>query len=223
MHFPTNHLLVSYDTSVYNGTHQRTIIIVLVITTNKGTLMKRLFKTNFYIALFAIVLYFGYTHSQQFLKPASDWYQDKGRHLLQIDRQTQPFGRYKNGLSFNGDNRHYGVDYHLPEDTPILAASNGVVTRTFQNQYAGKIIEIREDNNTHYQWYAHLNNFNVEAGQVVKQGDVIGKSGNTGEYTTGPHLHFQRMEGAIGNANAIDPEPFVETLPDKQYSLFRIK
>ncbi|MCS4487083.1 M23 family metallopeptidase [Staphylococcus americanisciuri] len=209
--------------SIYNGTHQNTTIMTLVITNDKGKHMQRLFKITFYIALVAIILYFGYTHTQQFLKSSSDWYQDKGRHLFQMDRQTQPFGRYKNGLSFNGDNRHYGVDYHLPEDTPILAASNGVVTRTFHNQYAGKVIEIREDNNTYYQWYAHLNHFNVKAGQVVKQGNVIGHSGNTGAYTTGPHLHFQRMEGAIGNANAIDPEPFIEKLPDKQYSLFHIE
>ena len=184
--------------------------------------MKRLIKTTIYISLFAIILYFGYTHTQQFLRPVSDWYEEKGRHVFQMDRQTQPFGHYENGLSFNGDNRHYGVDYHLPENTPILAASDGVITRTLDDPYGGKIVELQEVNSEHYQWYGHLNTFEVEAGQTVKQGDVIAKSGNTGKYTTGPHLHFQRMQGNVGNAYAIDPEPFVESLPDKQYSLFRI-
>ncbi|AVQ33830.1 M23 family peptidase [Staphylococcus muscae] len=185
--------------------------------------MKRIIIVFCYICSFSMLIFFAYKYQEQLFKPVTEWYEETGRHLLKLDRQTQPFGHYKNGLSFNGDNHHYGVDYHLPEDTPILAASDGTITRTMNERYGGKMIELQEADHTHYQWYGHLNTFSVKQGDTVRQGDIIGKSGNTGEFTTGPHLHFQRMKGGIGNDYAIDPEPYVESLPDKQYSLFHIE
>ncbi|UXR69445.1 M23 family metallopeptidase [Staphylococcus sp. IVB6246] len=202
---------------LYNETH------ILLQRFIKETSMKRFIISCFYILLISSVCLWVYKHHETLFKPVTDWYEETGRHMLKPDRQTQPFGHYKNGLSFNGNTRHYGVDYYLPENTPILAASDGTITRTMNDKYGGKMIELQETNGTHYQWYGHLNAFAVKEGQVVHQGDVIGKSGNTGEFTTGPHLHFQRMDGGIGNDYAIDPEPYVETLSDKQYSLFRIE
>ena len=69
----------------------------------------------------------------------------------------------------------------------------------------------------------HLNRYEVKAGDTVSPGDVIAQSGNTGEQTTGPHLHFQRMKGGIGNRFAEDPEPFIHQLPHQQRSLYRIE
>lgn len=138
------------------------------------------------------------------------------------DRKTHGFGTYNHGLSFNGDDRHYGIDYRLPENTRILAATDGQVTRTFQNKFGGNVLEIKEAHQPYYQWYMHLNEFKVRAGDTVKAGDVVALSGNTGSQTTGPHLHFQRMNGGIGNRFAEDPEPFINTLPKKQRSLYQL-
>lgn len=143
-------------------------------------------------------------------------------HIFSQDRKTHGFGTYNHDLSFNGDNRHYGVDYRLPENTDILAATDGIVTRTFKNEFGGNVLEIKEAHQPYYQWYMHLNTFKVQPGERVKAGDVIAKSGNTGSQTTGPHLHFQRMHGGIGNRYAEDPEPFIETLPEKQRSLYQL-
>ena len=68
----------------------------------------------------------------------------------------------------------------------------------------------------------HLNDFKVTQGQQVKAGDVIALSGNTGEQTTGSHLHFQRMKDGIGNDYAEDPQSFIDQLPKKEKSLFNI-
>ncbi|NWK85110.1 M23 family metallopeptidase [Staphylococcus sp. GSSP0090] len=134
-------------------------------------------------------------------------------------RETENFGEYEFS-EFDG--KHYGIDYHLPEDTPIKAAADGKVTRTFNDDLGGKVVQIAESNGTHHQWYMHLNDFKVEVGDTVKAGDTIALSGNTGEQTTGAHLHFQRMNGGVGNDYAIDPKEYVEGLPKGEESLFEV-
>lgn len=137
-------------------------------------------------------------------------------------RLTHGYGIYNHGLEFEGNDKHYGNDYDLPEDTEVLAATDGVVTRIFEDDLGGKVIQISEDNGRYHQWYMHLNDFKVTQGQQVKAGDVIALSGNTGEQTTGSHLHFQRMKDSIGNDYAEDPQSFIDQLPEKEKSLFNI-
>lgn len=135
-------------------------------------------------------------------------------------RETENFGKYE----FSGfDGKHYGIDYDLPEDTPVKTATDGKVTRTFENDLGGKVVQIAETNGQYHQWYMHLNQFKVKVGDNVQAGEVIALSGNTGEQTTGSHLHFQRMNGGIGNDYAEDPKDFVENLPDGEKSLYELK
>ena len=61
----------------------------------------------------------------------------------------------------------------------------------------------------------HLNDFKGNSRSKVKAGDVIALSGNTGEQTTGSHLHFQRMKDGIGNDYSEDPQSFIN-LPEKK-------
>ena len=85
---------------------------------------------------------------------------------------------------------HNGIDFKASLGTPILAAEDGEVMAVGDNgrvQY-GKFILIKHNNNL-ATLYAHLSRQIVQKGSVIKRGQVIGYSGNTG-YSTGPHLHF---------------------------------
>ncbi|MBO1198904.1 M23 family metallopeptidase [Staphylococcus simiae] len=148
-------------------------------------------------------------------KEDKDWHR-----MFNGSRQTESFGEYKHN---DFDSKHYGIDYAVPKNTPIKAVTNGTVTRTFDNQLGGKVLQISEDNGQYHQWYMHLNRYNVEEGDHVKVGDIIAYSGNTGEQTTGPHIHFQRMKGGVGNAYAENPESFIKQLPDGERSLYDLK
>jgi len=85
---------------------------------------------------------------------------------------------------------HWGIDMPFPEGTPVVAAFDGIVrVSTYNNGGYGNLVVIRHDNNLET-YYAHLLRRQVNPGQVVKAGDVIGLGGNTGR-SRGNHLHFE--------------------------------
>ncbi len=117
-------------------------------------------------------------------------------------RQTQGFG-----------SGHHGRDYGVPTGTPLVAPTKGrVVYAGKNNQGYGNLIEIQtDDGKTVY--LAHLSQINVRMGQTVQAGQLIGKTGNTGN-STGPHLHLEVRQGS----KQIDPlslytggQPFMVT------------
>ncbi len=123
-------------------------------------------------------------------------------------RISYEFGTYD--LPINNGN-HFGMDFAMPVGTEIRALTDGTVEATnWDAQGGGNTITIAEPNNEYYQFYMHLSQFIVSAGETVSAGDVIGLSGNTGSGSEGPHLHFQRMEGETTNAAAENPRPFLE-------------
>lgn len=84
------------------------------------------------------------------------------------------------------------VDYGCKIGTPTVAAADGTVLRSTAEGYNGGyggVIIIAHPNKTQT-IYAHMNTVNVVVGEQVKQGQVIGTTGNTGR-STGPHLHFE--------------------------------
>lgn len=93
---------------------------------------------------------------------------------------------------------HEGVDFIADPGTRVIAAAGGVVlSAEFHPQY-GNLIEI-DHGNGFTSRYAHLTRALVRAGQVVKRGQEIAASGNTGR-STGPHLHFEvRYKGVPQN------------------------
>ncbi|WP_306439829.1 peptidoglycan DD-metalloendopeptidase family protein [Staphylococcus marylandisciuri] len=112
----------------------------------------------------------------------------------------------------NNNGMHYGMDFPMNLGTPVQAITGGTV------QYAGwdpmgggNTITVQEPDGLHTQFYMHLNGFNVKAGQQIQTGQIIGYSGNTGA-STGPHLHFQRMNGVASNETAENPLPFLQSL-----------
>lgn len=89
----------------------------------------------------------------------------------------------------NGARIHEGIDIPAEKGTPILAVADGEITRIANKNNAGKQVWLKVG--TQHFFYAHLDSWLVEEGQFVKQGDIIGTVGNTGNAKhTIPHLHF---------------------------------
>jgi len=108
--------------------------------------------------------------------------------------RTDPFNRKR---AF-----HKGIDIPVPKNTPVYASKEGIVDFAGRDRYNGKFIRITHDNN--YQTiYGHLSQIKVKKGKMIKKGDVIGYSGNTGR-STGPHLHYQvNYKGDSVNPNSV--------------------
>lgn len=101
-------------------------------------------------------------------------------------RRLDPFfGRWAN---------HQGVDYRAHFGTPVYAVSNGTVISAGYDGGWGNEIRIKHPSGLTSQ-YAHLASLNVQRGQSVKKGQVIGRVGATGR-ATGAHLHFGLLNGA---------------------------
>ncbi|MEB7449867.1 peptidoglycan DD-metalloendopeptidase family protein [Staphylococcus chromogenes] len=114
----------------------------------------------------------------------------------------QPFGRYRGGLMFNGG-RHYGVDFAYPYGANVYATNSGTVSPI--HDYGGGLIA-RLITGQFTLFFMHLSKI-LKTGRV-NSGDLIAKSGNSGNFTTGPHLHFQVNKGIdnyVNNSHAIDP------------------
>jgi murein DD-endopeptidase len=84
---------------------------------------------------------------------------------------------------------HRGVDFAMPQGTPVLAVGDGEVMIAKRSGAAGYFVAIRHGR-TYTTRYMHLKKLLVKPGQKVKRGDRIALSGNTGR-STGPHLHYE--------------------------------
>ncbi len=102
---------------------------------------------------------------------------------------------------FNEQERrpHSGLDIAAAEGTPIKATADGTVIDSGDFFFSGNMIYLDHGQGI-ISLYAHLSELAVRPGDVVKQGDIIGKVGQTGR-VTGPHLHF----AVISNETLIDP------------------
>jgi murein DD-endopeptidase MepM/ murein hydrolase activator NlpD len=100
---------------------------------------------------------------------------------------------------------HKGIDIAGKFKTPIHSVDKGVVTKSYYSGSYGHVVFIKHDNNLETV-YAHLNKRNVKEGQVVKQGEIIGLMGNTGD-SSGVHLHFEihKEKWTYEKDNAVDP------------------
>lgn len=88
-----------------------------------------------------------------------------------------------------GSKNHEGIDFGVPVGTPVRAAGGGQVVGHGPIPGYGLYVDIRHNNGLVTR-YGHLSSTNVREGQLLKQGEVLGLSGNSG-ISTGPHLHFE--------------------------------
>ncbi len=98
-----------------------------------------------------------------------------------------------NGLiseGFNFSNKHFGVDIVLKERTPIKSISDGIVIFSAWTLSYGYTVVVYHKNKL-TSIYKHNESVKVKKGDFVMSGEVIAMSGNTGELTTGPHLHLE--------------------------------
>lgn len=123
---------------------------------------------------------------------------------------TQWFGEHPEWYARFGLAGHNGLDYGVPEGTPVLAAHEGVLQSDYDPEGYG--LYVRVINGYMLTIYAHLSAVEVPDGTHVVKGQQIGLSGNTGN-STGPHLHFG-LKWVRGRNPAyrdwVDPVPFRE-------------
>ena len=91
---------------------------------------------------------------------------------------------------YNVKEKHYAVDIIVAKNTPVKATADGTVIFAEWTVETGYVVII-EHSYELISVYKHNASLTKEQGDVVKAGEVIAMAGNTGEYTTGPHLHFE--------------------------------
>lgn len=131
----------------------------------------------------------------------------------------------KTGISFgeiikakNYQLSHFGVDLRASMDTEIHAINDAKVVFAESLPNYGKTLVLDHGLGI-YSLYLHLDSFKIALGQLAKQGQIIGLSGDSG-YSTAPHLHFSIKD----NGSRVDPIVFIETTKkfEKNYSLANI-
>lgn len=96
------------------------------------------------------------------------------------------------GAARSEGRRHQGIDIMAPQGAPVLAAADGRIVRFWTSELGGTSIYQADANGRLVYYYAHLSAraAGLDEGDRVRQGEVIGYVGATGNATT-PHLHFE--------------------------------
>ncbi len=97
---------------------------------------------------------------------------------------------------YDAKKRHYAVDVVAPADSPVKAVAAGTVILAEWTADTGYVIMMVHQNDL-ISAYKHNGSLNKAQGDIVRAGEVIASVGNTGELTTGPHLHFELWTNGI--------------------------
>ncbi len=138
------------------------------------------------------------------------YYDEEGQPLKKMFLRTPvKFGKMTSAFSirrFHPVSKRYkahtGIDYGAPTGTPIFATANGRVTFAGWKSGYGKLIIIKHPNG--YQtYYGHCSRLLKKPGQLVEQGQLIARVGQTG-IATGPHVHYEvRVNGKPIDPNTV--------------------
>ncbi|MDJ0645168.1 MAG: peptidoglycan DD-metalloendopeptidase family protein [Flavobacteriaceae bacterium] len=134
---------------------------------------------------------------RQFLKAPLQFRRISSRYNLK--RKIRFYGRVK---------AHRGTDFAARVGTPIKSTANGTVIESARRGGNGNYVKIRH-NSIYMTQYLHMSKRNVKVGDYVKQGDVIGWVGMTGN-TSGPHVCYRFWK------NGVQVDPFKQKLPSAE-------
>lgn len=124
-----------------------------------------------------------------------------------------PVANHKIGTSYGVSGQywssgyHTGIDFPVPDNTPVYAVGDGQIFDTGYNRAYGNFVEIYHGNNV-YSFYAHATSVNVSVGQKVTKGQKIMSSGHSGN-VTGAHLHFEIRTPGYQYAHCVNPRPYL--------------
>lgn len=104
------------------------------------------------------------------------------------------------GAARSGGRQHEGIDIFAARGTPVLSTTEGVVMQVGTNNLGGQVVWVLGPGRQRH-YYAHLDGYaDIERGQLVAPGDVLGYVGNTGNARgTPPHLHYGIYDGGAIN------------------------
>lgn len=157
---------------------------------------------------------YAFAYESDSLKNIVDYFDDEANNLRRTFlRAPVKFSRISSRYNLKRKIRYYGykvrphrgTDYAAPVGTPIMATADGTVTESTRKGGNGKYVKIRH-NGTYSTQYLHMRKQKVKRGEFVRQGDVIGWVGMTGN-TGGPHVCYRFWK----NGRQVDP--FREKLP----------
>ncbi|MEM6325919.1 MAG: M23 family metallopeptidase [Bacteroidota bacterium] len=106
----------------------------------------------------------------------------------------------------SGGRIHNAIDIAAPTGTPVLATTDGHISRKHWNRLGGRTLYLTSADGTHDFYYAHLDAYadGIEIGTEVRRGDVLGTVGSTGN-ARGAHLHFQVLRRGAGRGTPVNP------------------
>lgn len=105
---------------------------------------------------------------------------------------------------YNSKRDHYGVDIVSKSNEPIKSVADGTIIFSSWTQETGNVIAIQHRSNL-ISIYKHNSALLKKTGNFVRAGDLVAIIGNSGELTSGPHLHFELWH----NGNPVDPEAYI--------------
>ena len=151
---------------------------------------------------------YAFAYENDSLKNIVDYFDEEANNLRRTFlRAPVKFSRISSRYNLKRRIRYYGnrirphrgTDYAAPVGTPIMATADGTVTESTRKGGNGKYVKIRH-NGTYSTQYLHMRKQKVKRGEFVRQGDVIGWVGMTGN-TSGPHVCYRFWR----NGRQVDP------------------
>ncbi len=158
---------------------------------------------------------YAFNYTSDSINKAKEFYDEKGNMLRSQFLKSPIKFQYRISSHYNLRRRipyygnrvipHRGTDFAAAVGTPIISTANGIVVESARKRSNGNYVKIKH-NNIYSTKYLHMKKRNVNVGEYVKQGSVIGWVGMTGN-TDGPHVCYRFWK------NNKEVDPFKQKLP----------